>query len=368
MIPMTRLRPSSIGAPYHFRSVFAKGILAFMRLRWIAALVCLATVCHGQVALSGTLVVVVPSNDGVAVVSDTRRTVASSNCDGEPKVFAAKARKNTVVFETGEGIQVLVGPVHPTDICEYTNSAPRILDISDFVLRQVDAAPNKLLSEDEVRTIATRTLTEVREYAQKYSAKHPLQNYVGANMFRAVIVSYDDKRNVGLLGSFIGSVNLSGMPDLNGKVEWKEFSTTDKVDDYTEYFGETDYVVANVVRPENVHLLVPHLALTGKTISQVSLGEAVLSGRSLVSATEQIAKTVKPPNGHGIGGPIDVTTITKEGVKVERYSGSDATTESPIDPQRDSESPKLAERTAIGVIVVLLVVGVWKVQRVRSHS
>ena len=234
---------------------------------------------------------------------------------GQEKLSVPKLRKNTIVFQTGEGLQLpSFGPLPPLDICGYMRSIPPLLDIPAFLVKQIDAKPAQVLTKTEMQGIADRCLLEVLEYAHKYEVMHPLSRYLGQNMFRAAIVSYDAQRETGLVGSFIIRVDSMGALAL-GNVEWHELLKADKTFDDLYYFGETEYVEQFVFKLGQ-RFLGPYKGLFGKTVSQTSLPDATSAALSLIIATEETAKIITPP--HGIGGPIDVATITTTGVEMKR--------------------------------------------------
>ena len=111
------------------------------------------------------------------------------------------------MFETGEVLQFPLPKAVPPDWCAYINSVQPILDIETFLVRQVDARPNGVLSEKEVQTIGKRCLSKVAAYARKYASLYPLIPFLGKKIFRAGIVSYDAKHKTGSFGSFLISVD-----------------------------------------------------------------------------------------------------------------------------------------------------------------
>lgn len=288
-----------------------------VKTKLVLGFVLLWNVCLGQVSTVGTLVAVVPANGGIITAADTRETVAGIYCDGQPKLLVPHKRKNTIVFETGQGTQLPLskGARLPVDICAYVKSTRPLLDIAEFIVEEVDAKPNVLLTGRETHVIAEHCVSKVTEYAYKYKAISPLKSYLSKDMFRAVIVSYDPKRETGLLGSFVIRVDSSGKPLLDGEI-WHEFLNAEKASDDLQYFGEVKYVDQYVFKLGQKSLA-PFRTLFTKTVSQTTLSDATSAALSLITASEETAKIVTPPNG--IGGPIDVATITKMGVALERH-------------------------------------------------
>ena len=294
---------------------FASKQLKMAKFQFGPALVLLAISCKGQVPSGGTLVALVAANGGIAIAADTRTTVAQTYCDGRTKLFVPKSRKHTVVFETGEGIQL----PQPTatqslDICGYINSTPPILDINAFLVEEVDANPDIVLTQTELQRIAEHCLSKVAEYAHTFDG-HALVSYLGKNMFQGVIVTYDVEHETGLVGSFIIGVDSTGAPSL-GTVQWEELLKTDAMGRDLQYFGETQYV-KQYVYTLGEKFLGPCKALLGKTVSETSLPDASSAALALITASEETTKIVPPPTG--IGGPIDVAIITTTGVAIERH-------------------------------------------------
>jgi len=128
-----------------------------MMCRRVLSVLLLTTLCCGQVAVRGTVVVVVPSNAGVVIASDTRTIVKGKTCDGHTKIFDPKLRKNTVVFYTGNGNQVS-DPANGIDICQHVEKSTPVLDITKFLTNQANLLPDTLLTIPELQRIATRCL------------------------------------------------------------------------------------------------------------------------------------------------------------------------------------------------------------------
>jgi hypothetical protein len=190
-----------------------------------------------------------------------------------------------------------------------------LLDISAFLVQQVDSKPQQLLTKADTKEISAHCLSTVIEYARKYQALYPLNKFLKRDMFRASIVSYDTKHQSVLFGSFVVRVDSVGTPSVS-PADWHEFSRTDKTSDDLQYLGETEYVEHYVYRL-GARFFGPYRAVLGKSVSQTSLLDAKSAAMSLITAAEETARSVKPPSG--IGGPIDVATITKAGVALERH-------------------------------------------------
>jgi hypothetical protein len=275
-----------------------------VRLHLGIALLLLPTPSGGQISAGGTLVTVVPANGGIIVVADSRTHVRGRDCDNQNKLSVPKLRKNTAVFQTGNGrIFNSFERVKPAEICRYIKSTPPVIDVGRFLVEQVDAKPNQLLTQTELHDIEKHCLSMMTNSARKFS----LINFRGKGMFRAVIVSYDAKHESELLGTFEINLDSSGVP-LLGEEQWYEFSKTDKISAVVRYFGETDFVKQHVLGKQ---FLEPFGGVMNKTVQETSLAEASSAAVSFMTAAEEAAKSQEQPPI--IGGPIDVVTITKKG-------------------------------------------------------
>lgn len=134
-------------------------------------------------------------------------------------------------------------------------------------------------------------------------------------MFQAVIVNFDAKHGVGLVGYFSVAVNSSERPVVI-RVGLHEFLKSNKSLDAMFLFGESDYANEYVPRLGK-QFLGPFLEIREKTVYRTSVKEAGAAALSFLVATEESAKIKKPT--YGIGGPVDLATITNAGVTVERH-------------------------------------------------
>jgi hypothetical protein len=281
----------------------------------------LTAVCQAQTVARGTLVAVIPANSGVAVAADSRTTGDNEGayCDGRAKLFVPSKRKSTVVFATGtpslfpnfDGIVA----ANSKDYCAFLKSTKPMLDLSTFLMNDVDEKLGQVLTQAETKKIANDCAAQVTAFSNKHKATHPLKNFRGKGMFTGVIVSYDAKRGVGLIGHFDVSVDTTETAVVK-TISWKEFLKSDEIHSDWMLFGEGAYANENAAKyaPE---LLGPFKAILGQSVSRTSMNEAADAVLSLIKATEKAAKIVKPM--YSIGGPIDVATISKSGAVINRY-------------------------------------------------
>ena len=269
----------------------------------VLSVLLLTTLCCGQVAVRGTVVVVVPSNAGVVIASDTRTIVKGKTCDGHTKIFDPKLRKNTVVFYTGNGNQVS-DPANGIDICQHVEKSTPVLDITKFLTNQANLLPDTLLTIPELQRIATRCLDLVTQY----SRTHRLDPAEDGGLFQGVIVTYE----AGSGQVRVGRIRMTA--DAQGRVGYDAptiyvYEKTDQAD--RMILGEDKYV------QQRVNISRCDAQIRDKTVAMMSLNDAATVAQCVIASAEKQAEEPPPPP-RGLGGPIDVFRITKNGVESKR--------------------------------------------------
>jgi hypothetical protein len=267
----------------------------------------IAVVFNRQAAF-GTLMVVVPANGGFVVAADTRTVFVNTACDGATKIVHPKQRRNTVVLAAGTPA-VIRFDKPPSRPCEYLKSGPRMLDIPRLVSMRLDAIKNDILSEAEVNRIANDSFLEVKAFEQRNRKLHPLNYYIGIG-FQIDIISYDEKHATVLIGGFAVRVDSTGTPELLKNTPFCRLSKADKLE--MMVVGDKDFA-HQYIRTTQMQ------AILGKPIGQVSLTDATSAALQYIIDGEKATEAMKEPDV-GIGGPIDVATITRAGIQIKRHS------------------------------------------------
>jgi hypothetical protein len=266
----------------------------------------LVAVVFNRRAAFGTLIVSVPAKGGIVVAADTRVVFVDTVCDDVRKIVQPARRKNTLVLIGGTATVIRFGKT-PNHSCGYMKSGPRMLDIPRLISMRLDATENDTLSEAEVNSIANDSFLAVKEFGQVNRKLYPLNHYIGTG-FEVDIVSYDEKHETVLVGDFAVAVDPTGTPKLLN-LPFIRWSTTDKL--AFVLTGQRGFA-RKYIRTAQME------AIAGKPIGQVSLKDARAAALQCIIDGENAAETVKEP-GIYIGGPIDVATITKAGIRVERH-------------------------------------------------
>jgi hypothetical protein len=119
---------------------------------------------------------------------------------------------------------------------------------------------------------------------------------------------------VTVVGSFTITVNEDEELEV-GTILWEEFTKSDMA--FSQSFGETDYLDHFVYNIGRQHLApFNKVVYAGKIVRDVSIAEAHAAALALIEAAEQTARILPPL--HGIGGPVDIATISAQKTDIER--------------------------------------------------
>jgi hypothetical protein len=253
-----------------------------------------------------TLVVLIPTQEGLLFAADSRTTVRTTvievSCDNAVKIFEPH-RKHTAITVTGHGkflpdnILRLVAP------CRYIKTTLPLLDIESLVQQELESG-NGQLSQQEVLTLANKCKEAVAKYAFDYARFKPLEPFRGNGIFRVVIGSYNPADHTFLIVTF----EIAAGEDLTvqmGNFEWKPMSMEDGRE--AMLFGETSYVRQHVYNLASGLEDFNAFMQSGKKVKDVTVAEAQAAAVNLIEATSR--RTEEIPASSGIGGPVDVLLV-----------------------------------------------------------
>jgi hypothetical protein len=258
-----------------------------------------------SIPAGATLVVLVPSADGLVVAADSRTSILGASCDGQFKITQLRRPSRTVVMVTGDGVFIKPPSAPEPDLCRYQQSAPRLLDMAAVVssyLQQKAPDPAQFSLED--------LGAECVRAAERFQASYPaaFQAHTGGEIFSVVIASYDPTARVSKLRNFVVRIDRETHRIEAARFTEIAVSPTDRRGVWT--YGETAYVDQNVYAGLGRQFLTAptlNFILVDKPVAQAPLDQAVAVAVNLIQATSRATKVVPAPSG--IGGPIEVVLL-----------------------------------------------------------
>jgi hypothetical protein len=253
-----------------------------------------------------TLVVIVPSSDGMVVAADSRTALLGVTCDSEFKITELRRPQRTVVAVTGEGVFVAPPDGQLKDVCDYLKSAPHLLDVPILVKRYLEKNPS--LSKEAIDGLGAECVHAVERFRQTFPAL--FEQYVGREIFSVVIASYDNHSKNSLFMNFVVSIEST-----THKVEATRFTRVTISPQSRKgvwSYGETGYLNKYVFGGVGRQYLTEetlNFILIDKPVADVRLDQAVAAATNVIEATSRTTESIPSPSG--IGGPVDILLLSK---------------------------------------------------------
>jgi hypothetical protein len=253
----------------------------------------------------GTLVVMIPTRDGLVVAADSRSTVNSLTCDEVYKIVVVPRRERTVLAVTGTGVFLPIRKEQPTDLCRFIREEKPLLDIETLAQEFLSKGRGDL-APGEVYSLGSACVSATREFQAKYRRLQPLARAAGKAIYTVVIGMYNPSQRAATITYFkviIGPEDL--LPRLDAPQQVRVFES-DVLATYS--FGETDYVAKHVGAVADRYLG-DYISLLNKRkiVGDVSVAEARRAAFSLIYASSRATEII--PSESGIGGPIDIVLL-----------------------------------------------------------
>jgi hypothetical protein len=256
----------------------------------------------------GTLVVLVPSADGLVVAADSRTSIFGATCNSQYKITELTRPKRTVVAVTGDMAFIKPPDAGVHDVCAYLQSAPRMLDIPSLIKRSLERKnrdPFNLSLED----LGAECVQAVQRFRE--SSPLALEPYIGRDIFSVVIASYDPRSKTSLVMNFVVGIDAAThrveasrftritIPPQNRRGVWS--------------YGETDYLNQNVfggIGRKYLSGATLDFILADQPVAEVRLDQAISTAANVIEAASQTTQLVPSPSG--IGGPIDIVLLSQK--------------------------------------------------------
>jgi hypothetical protein len=253
-------------------------------------------------ALVGTLIVVVPTRDGVVVGADSLATVAGGHIPSAPKLQTIDGNVRTIVTLTGTS-EFYPPPPPGTKSDQLGNwifTSQKMFSGDAIVREKIRELGDLILTEAMVWRIA-EGLCEDLSHFFSLLPRHDIVPFIERELCRVLFVQFDASSRTMFLKSIAIRV------DFDRQFRPTGFSNQEAPADHPVFawrYGESDYVNANVLRGGSVGFaylgdLFWRLFTSGKLVSTTTVDDAKLLIEQLISATERASATVPIPSAVG---------------------------------------------------------------------
>jgi hypothetical protein len=295
------MKPFSLGGPGCDRilpntcilqndSMF-KAPLTFLNWNRAIATAILCTVLAAPAACLATLIVVIPTKDGVIIASDSRGVLAPGfHCDEIVKILILKRHDRAALAVTAT--TRIGGPAAlPYTACEYHAKYPALFDIKAVMKEEIEKLPSPmtragLLSAGE--SFRLRLKTFVASNRERFS------KYVNQKLSTVLFVQYNPATQAAVIAAF--TVVLKDYEPSIAGVTWDETTTGGSQVAYA--FGE---ITKDFLDRLDNRSSFKRLIHTSKTVAGLSKTDGAAAAADLIQRVKRINDKV--------GGPVRIVLL-----------------------------------------------------------
>lgn len=262
---------------------------------------------RASVRTSGTLVMMVPTADGLLVAADSRLTVTR-----EPRQYCDDGFK-LIVDETHNAVATVTGissvyALSSLRSCAELARAERVMDIYGIVRTFLaDRGP-----QGPLEVLQELCLAAVHR-AQSIDDE-TFRDFRGRDYFTVVLARFDVRSETSRFTGFVVALDDDLHPFVKERIGDTAYSDGPAA---CWIFGQGEYVAAEVFQGPGVRFLGERsrrFLVDSRPVAEVSGSEALAFMLNTYDAIEAIAPIRPPP--WGIGGPIDIVRLHRHGLDV----------------------------------------------------
>ncbi len=251
------------------------------------------------ITLGGTLIVIIPTRDGVVVASDSLASVGGVSVPNRGKLHTVPGSARTVFTITGTATFVSPPP-STTDLVTWVQRAEPMFSGDEIVGGVLSQTGDTDVTEPLLHLVGESLVKGFTAFFQR--SQDVQRIFAGEDICLPLIVQFDAKIGHTKIARLVIRANSEGEP-LTAQHTIDDIAPNDPR--YIGTFGETDYVNENVLRPGSVgwpHLGPGFLELwNGPTLAREMIPEnAAKIAARVIHATEEASRVV--PIKTAVGG------------------------------------------------------------------
>jgi len=263
------------------------------------------------VQLTGTLLVLVPTRDGLLVAADSREGADQSYCDGGTKIVSASSPR-TIISVTGTAKLYGASDLKSVsaDLCKFLKTHEPLLNFETIVTGYIAVHPS--INAAMFVGLQRSVLQAIRNF-QRSHPKMILRETPGENGYLSVVLGhFIPDRAVSVLAMFTVCLpTAKAGPEVCQK-EWQEVDL--KTLSLVHLYGNADFFQTQVFTEEGRQALgQPYLNdffrfyAHSKPVGNVSADEATKVAVDIIESASRLASL--RPKSPAIGGPVRVVLI-----------------------------------------------------------
>jgi hypothetical protein len=256
----------------------------------------------------GTLIVMVPTADGLVIAADSRDTINGKGgyqhfCDASFKIGLVSKFDRTAFVVTGHNtVWDLTQAIYLDEICSKRRA---VFDIGAIVKEAFESG--RTSPETVLETLPEICVCAVNEFS---SVNNGYQSLRGKQLFQIAVGRFDPSDSVSMVDSF--AVVLGENAEVRSADLKSQRFKLDQEPSLSLY-GEAGYLTQNVFNGPGLQFLTERYGRFKNGQKHVADVDVIVGADFAIDLIEAAAKTssiVPPPTG--IGGPVDVVLLGKD--------------------------------------------------------
>lgn len=265
-----------------------------------ALLFCLLFV-SGMCRAWGTLVVVIPTSEGVVLAADSRITLRRQFVDGVNKIRLVSGRQDLAFVLTGQSefLPVLPDDATAQELRDAWERGPRQFSGQGVVEKFLASQPPAPLDAQILVSLGRRLSVSLVDALR---SRMDGRLFYGQQLFRAVIAQYDSTTATTRIGSLRVDLSERGIPNIRD-IELDTVAGRDSK--IALIFGEQRYFEENVMRGFGQRYIAGEAREiwgSGGRVRDFTALSAATVARSWIRATAKMTEII--PITNGVGGPL----------------------------------------------------------------
>jgi hypothetical protein len=256
----------------------------------------------------GTIIVLIPTKEGVIIASDSRSTASNKQvCDSRKKIIALPIVYREPTALGASGLTEITTP--GTDlsayksICDAIQQSPKALDVQKeteaYLLR------HSIDSLDDVKSLAAALVESVHSFRDKYP--NETQGFEpGNNLFDVRLAMYKPERHKFVMANCAVAISADGRP-MPKTTTWEEYDENSAP--LLSIEGDADFLSKFVLNDGS------ELSRRWKAMSSTPLSASQGATEARIAIEAAYAAVRAHSTDWGIGGPIQVYLVSPTGAR-----------------------------------------------------
>lgn len=275
-------------------------------------LLCILISLQSQMSSSGTLVIMIPTKDGIVCSADSRTTVKGQYFDVRKKLHAIP-RLNIVFTITGTATFLPAPPVS-AELGEWIKKVQPLYDGAKIIQQHLLKTKPKSIDKPFLTKLSATFIQSLKSFFDERPGT--ALRFHNKELCRVVVAQYKPATCESTFGTFAVSVTEKNEVTVTHLPVEKYLPTDLKV---YKVYGEDDYLISQVFKGKGRQYLRENffeIAQRSKTISKLSHLDAAYLAHSMITAASRMSEIVRPKSG--IGGEVQLLLIRgKAGTRIQ---------------------------------------------------